>query len=178
MNQRIPLLSQQEAEQRLSEHAEAASTVRRGVAWKQSTAFVASNDPIEDANASKIIARDPSEKSPAGDFMFFTVMDGHGGYHTSRLLSKILIPAVALGIDSLISQPTSFVPKVTGLSAIKAILWPTQATPTKPFDADPKYMSLAIQRAFSSLDADIIDAPLRVLAEVLGLHLGSCSCPW
>lgn len=161
----IPLLTMDEVNARLSEHAEAASTVRRGVVWKQATAFLPANDPIEDANASKIIERDPSEISPPGDLMFFTVMDGHGGYQTSRLLSKVLIPAVALELTLLINEPTTAVPKASTLSDLKSILWPTKAAPTIPFDADPRFTSLAIQRAFTNLDSEIVEAPLRILAE-------------
>lgn len=161
----ISLLTMNEVNARLNEHAEAASTVRRGVVWKQATAFLAANDPIEDANASKIIERDPSEISPPGDLMFFTVMDGHGGYQTSRLLSKVLIPAVALELTLLINEPTAVVPKTSTLSDLRSILWPTKAAPTIPFDADPRFTSLAIQRAFTNLDSEIVEAPLRILAE-------------
>lgn len=161
----IGLLTMDEVNARLNEHAEATSTTRRGVVWRQATAFLAANDPIEDANASKIIERDPSEISPPGDLMFFTVMDGHGGYHTSRLLSKVLIPAVALELALLINEPTAAVPKASTLSSLKAILWPTKAALSIPFDADPRFTSLAIQRAFTNLDSEIVDAPLRILAE-------------
>ena len=166
MNQRIPLLSQQEAEQRLSEHAEAASTVRRGVAWKQSTAFVASNDPIEDANASKIIERDPSPISPPGDLLFFAVMDGHAGYHTSRLLSKTLIPAVALELATLINESEDAAPKASRLQGLKSLFSRSNnSIPGPPLDADPKNVALALQRAFTRLDSEIVDSPLRILAE-------------
>ena len=97
--------------------------------------------------------------------MFFTVMDGHGGYHTSRLLSKVLIPAVALELSLLINEPAASVPKASTLSSLRAILWPTKAAPMAPFDADPRLTSLAIQRAFTNLDSEIVDAPLRILAE-------------
>ena len=69
MNQRIPLLSKEEVEARLGEHAQVVSTVRQGVRWNQATSFLPSNDPIEDANASKIIQRDPNDVSGPGDFL-------------------------------------------------------------------------------------------------------------
>lgn len=45
------------------------------------------NDPLEDATANQVIRRDEGD----GDLLFFTVMDGHGGYYTSqvRLLCEI-----------------------------------------------------------------------------------------
>ena len=162
----IPLITKEEVEARLNAHAQMASTTRRGIVWKQATAFLASNDPIEDANASKIIERDPSEISPAGDLMFFAVMDGHGGYNTSRLLSRVLIPAVALELNLLINEPTSYIPKTGTLENLKALLKPTKAAPLR-FDADPKFMALAIQRAFTNLDSEIVDAPLRLIAQTM-----------
>lgn len=39
------------------------------------------NDPIEDATANQVIRRDEGD----GDLLFFTVMDGHGGYYTSQV---------------------------------------------------------------------------------------------
>ncbi|KIP12724.1 hypothetical protein PHLGIDRAFT_61478 [Phlebiopsis gigantea 11061_1 CR5-6] len=160
----VPLLTKEEVEARLRAHAQTASTTRRGIVWKQATAFLAANDPIEDANASKIIERDPSEVSPAGDLMFFAVMDGHGGYNTSRLLSRVLIPAVALELNLLINEPSSYMPKMGTLENLKALLKPTIAA-TLPFDANPELIALAIQRAFTNLDSEIVDAPLRLIAQ-------------
>lgn len=165
VNQRIPILTKEEAEIRLHEHASMVSTIRRGIVWKQATAFLASNDPIEDANASKILERDPSNISPPGDLMFFAVMDGHAGPYTSRLLSKTLIPAVAMELATLINEPNAELPKRSLSQDLKSLLWPTKTSPTIPFDADPKYTSLAIERAFTRLDSEIVDAPLRLLAE-------------
>ena len=162
----IQLLTKEEIEDKLHEHAEATSVLRRGLVWKQHTAYLASNDPIEDANASKIVERDPSELSPPGDLLFFAVMDGHGGYHTSRLLSRVLIPAIALELDLLIREPSAIIPKSGTLANLKALLSPTKATQI-PFDANPQFVSLAIQRAFTNLDSEIVDAPLRFLAQTM-----------
>ncbi|KAI0346871.1 protein serine/threonine phosphatase 2C [Trametopsis cervina] len=164
----LTLLTKDQVDAKLNQHAVSASTVRGGVRWKQATAFVPANDPVEDANTSKIIERDPSEVSPAGDLMFFAVMDGHGGYHTSRLLSKVLVPAIAMELALLINEPTTAVPKASTLSNLASVLWPTKAAPIVPLDADPRFTSLAIQRAFTNLDSEIVDAPLRVLAEEMG----------
>ncbi|KAL4249654.1 PPM-type phosphatase-like domain superfamily protein [Abortiporus biennis] len=163
----VNMISKEQLEARLKEHMEAVITPRpNGITWKHTTAYLASNDPIEDANANKIIERDPSEHSPAGDLVFYAVMDGHGGPNTSRLLSKVLLPAVALELHSLINEPASYLPKAGLLQNWKAYIWPT-TTVTKHFDADPTYISLAIQTAFANLDSEIINAPLRIIAEEL-----------
>ncbi|KAJ7573096.1 hypothetical protein C8J56DRAFT_1174115 [Mycena floridula] len=109
-----------------------------------------SNNPIEDANAHQIIQRDQSD----GEYLFFAVMDSHGGRKTSQLLSRILLKATVLEIANL---STSSKPGVL------ASLMGKQAS--SPHDADPAQMSLAIQKAFENLDSDILKAPLRVLAE-------------
>jgi len=166
VNRAIPLLPIEQVNARIRENATSISTPRPGgIVWKQTTASLAANDPIEDANASKIVERDSSDRSP-GDLLFFAVMDGHGGYHTSRLLSKVLLPAVALELSSLIKEPTTMIPKTGVLQNLMSIVWPPLATP-KPFDSDPKYVSLAIQTAFANLDSEIINAPLRLLANSL-----------
>ena len=46
----------------------------------------------------------------------------------------------------------------------------SSSSPSKPlirYDANPTYVSLAIQTAFANLDSQIINAPLRILAEHL-----------
>ncbi|KAH8094863.1 phosphatase 2C-like domain-containing protein [Cristinia sonorae] len=163
----FPLLSKAEVEARLTEHAESVSTRRpSGIVWKQSTAFLASNSPIEDANASGLVEK---EASPTGDdLLFFAVMDGHGGYHTSRLLSKTLIPSVTLELDTLKNAPSVLVPKGGFLHSLKSLFWPTAAVPPQgSFDADPTYVSLTIQTAFANLDSEIMNAPLRILSQAL-----------
>lgn len=101
-----------------------------------------------------------------------------------QLLSRVLINAVALELSSL-NKPA---PNTSSgwLDGIKSALWgpPTasaakvdvdirispdtdsSATPRKP-DADPVRVARAIQTAFTSLDAELIAAPLRVLAAAL-----------
>lgn len=166
MNRPIPLLTREEVDARLNEHAEAVSTIRPGgIVWKQATAFLAANSPIEDANASKVIERDPSDVSSPGDLLFFTVMDGHGGPYTSRLLSKVLIPAVALELALLIHGPDNAPPKASVLQDVRSLIWPAKTTSPRPSDADPQQTSLAIQRAFAKLDSEIVDSPLRLLAD-------------
>jgi pyruvate dehydrogenase phosphatase len=163
----ITLLTKDEVEAKLHEHVEATATARRGIIWKKHTAYLSANDPIEDANASKIVQRDPSELSPPGDLLFYAVMDGHGGYHTSRLLSQVLIPAVAIELDLLTKEPSSIIPKLSTLDNLKALFSGSKLASSIPFDGNPQYVSLAIQRAFTNLDSEIVDSPLRLLAQAM-----------
>ncbi|KAG6378623.1 phosphatase 2C-like domain-containing protein [Boletus reticuloceps] len=131
---------------RLNATAKSETIVRPGgITWKYSTASVAANDPLEDAHAEAIVAREPSDPKGPGDWLFFAVMDGHGGPHTSRLLSNTLINAIVLQLSSLIhgSSGPMF---------------------SKPGVQNPQTISSAIQSAFTKLDAELINAPLKVLA--------------
>ncbi|KAL6305800.1 protein serine/threonine phosphatase 2C [Sparassis latifolia] len=156
----FPLISKDQADARLAAHAAFSSATRPdGIVWKHATAFLASNDPIEDANDSAIMQRDAADPSAPGDLLFFAVMDGHAGPHTSRLLSKVLIPAVTLELSSRLKAP----PQPTFGQSLKSILRPT-ASSSLPVDADPEHVTLALQTAFLNLDAELTNAPLQLLA--------------
>ena len=139
----FPLLPLAAVHDRLSANAKSETISRPGgITWKYSTASVAANDPLEDTHAEAIIARDPSDPNAPGDWLFFTVMDGHGGPHTSRLLSNTLISAVVLQLSSLVHASSS----------------PKSAT------QDPQTISSTIQSAFTRLDEELISTPLKILA--------------
>jgi pyruvate dehydrogenase phosphatase len=153
-------------DERLKEGATFESKLRPGgVSWNYSTASYAANDPIEDASSNQIIARDPTDKAGPGDLLFFAVMDGHSGPHTSRLLSKVLINAVVLELSELIKDPSKVMPDSGAFKKWKSLLWPTSSE--KPYYTDPKYVSLAVQNAFTKLDSELINAPLHILASSL-----------
>jgi pyruvate dehydrogenase phosphatase len=157
--QTFPLISMQAADARIRENATIESKSRPdGIIWKHTTASLASNDPIEDAHSAAIIQRNDTDPSAPGDLLFFAVMDGHSGPLTSRLLSKILINAVILELSSLV--PPASQEKRSILQNLTSPFW------SKPFpaDVDPNRVSLAIQSAFTKLDAELISAPIRVLA--------------
>ncbi|KZT05666.1 protein serine/threonine phosphatase 2C [Laetiporus sulphureus 93-53] len=167
VTRRLPLLSKAQADARLVEHATLKTVTRPGgVVWKQATAILASNDPIEDANASAFIHRDVADKAYPGDLLFFAVMDGHGGPETSRLLSQVLIPAVALELHQLTS-PDSTSQKAGALQTLKALLYPTSSSISAqiPLDSDPELVKRAIQDAFVNLDTELVTAPLRILSQ-------------
>ena len=168
----IPILELKTIEERINQNATSNShTSPGGIDWNYSTASLASNDPIEDANATQIVRRDDSDPSAPGDYLFFAVMDGHSGPHTSRLLSKVLTKAVALEISRL-SSPSDETQSTPGvLASVSRLIRggtnkpisPTQTTRT----TDPKSVSSAIVEAYERLDTELINAPLRILANNL-----------
>ncbi|KAF8580600.1 protein serine/threonine phosphatase 2C [Ramaria rubella] len=170
----MPLLPPGEVERRLRAFAKTGGALRDGVQWNWHTAQVPANDPVEDAFSSVIVERDPplekenTQQSSNGDLLFFTILDGHSGPYTSRLLSKTLIPTVALELSSLMHQPVPNSPPTASstLSYLRSfahpILGSTPSTP-KTFDQSPTYVSLAIQTAFARLDSELINAPIRLL---------------
>jgi pyruvate dehydrogenase phosphatase len=165
--QKLGLLSLAEVDARLKA-SESEQKVERpgGVTWRYTTAQLPSNNPLEDAYASAIVQKDEKPGSPDGDLLFFSVMDGHAGRHTSQLLSRTLIPAVALELRNLYEDPNTYVKTTDSgyFNKLKGMVFSPSA-PKIPYDADPTYVSLAIQTAFSMLDSQIVNAPLRILAE-------------
>lgn len=163
----LSLLPLKEVEFRIRENAISETHTRpNGIVWKHTTAFLASNNSIEDTNSNQFIERDASDPSAPGDYVFFAVMDGHGGYHTSRLLSRILIKGVALELSALTQSNSRPQPALS--ERLWSLLWPTHPqSATYPLDADPHRVSLAIQDAFTKLDAELIQTPIRILANSL-----------
>ncbi|TFY74300.1 hypothetical protein EWM64_g9713 [Hericium alpestre] len=159
-----PLLSLAEVESRIREHATTENPfTSEGLTWKYTTARLSSNEPIEDANAQAVIKQESTAVTPAGSLMFFAIMDGHAGFHTSRLLAKVLIPAVSLELAALIhdTKPTT---SKSLLDNLKSVLY-SKPDASVLLHADPSQISTAIQRAFTNLDAEIVKAPLRLLAD-------------
>lgn len=162
----FPLLPKDTIDERIRERASSESTLRPGgIVWKHSTAQLAANDPIEDANSHQIVERDPTDPSAPGDLLFFAVMDGHSGYHTSQLLSRVLIKAVALELSTIIHNPSAVIPISGGiLGKVKPLI-------SSPFSSsvagDPKNVAFAIQNAFTKLDKELLNAPMQLLANSL-----------
>lgn len=164
----ISFLPLKDVEARFQENAISETHNRpNGISWTRTTAFLASNDPIEDAHSNQIIERDASDPSAPGDYLFFAVMDGHGGHRTSQLLSRILIKGVALELSALTAE-SSLRPQLGLAGRFQSLLWSTrpQSIP-RPLDADPYRVSLAIQDAFMKLDTELIHTPIRILADSL-----------
>lgn len=183
----ISRLPSDEIEARLTSNAKSESISRPyGVTWRHATASLSSNDPIEDANAQLILRQDGKKGrglGTAGDMLFFAVMDGHAGPHTSRLLAKALIPAVALELSTLdqasverkgIDSQDGYL-KSTWLYLLSLVPFSRRSSSHVPSE-DPKYVQLAIQTAFANLDSEIVNAPSRVL-DMLQSKFGSMK-PW
>ena len=161
INKTFSLMSLKHIDERIRANAISETRSRpNGLSWKHTTASLSSNDPIEDAHSTQIIQRDDDDPSAPGDYLFFAVMDGHGGYHTSQLLSRVLINAVALELSQLIKKPESAHPG--RLEWAKSFIWSPSPSPSA-ISASQR-VSLAIQDAFTKLDAELLNAPLRILA--------------
>jgi len=84
------MLSFQEACKKLRRNEESYFVPRGKGVVRYDIVQVASNDPIEDDHAEQIV-----EDVCKADWSFWGVMDGHGGWTTSKKLSTSLIPFVA-----------------------------------------------------------------------------------
>jgi pyruvate dehydrogenase phosphatase len=150
----LPLLPMQTINERLRKDS-TSETVSRpyGITWKHTTASLPSNDPIEDAHSHQIIERDDalSSKMP-GDYLFFNVFDGHRGPETSRLLSRVLINAVALEL----TQVAYSAEAITGKSFTNKLF----GTSTSSSQTD---VASIIENAFTKLDSLLMDAPISFL---------------
>lgn len=162
----FPLLSKLQVDQRINEFAVSVSQPpSQGLVWKHATAHVSSNDPIEDAHAQVITTTDATSSDPARDLLFYSIMDGHAGFHTSRLLSHVLIPAVVLELSSLarddgVSVQPSSIPDI-----LKSPFPPSSLSHVDaPQVEHVERVSQAIRRAFDNVDFEILNGPLRVLA--------------
>ncbi|KAG9049523.1 hypothetical protein FS837_010003 [Tulasnella sp. UAMH 9824] len=174
----IPYLTKEDAERKLTENAWSTTIPRAGSSgkgvWRYETAFLASNNPIEDANAQMVVQ--PTEKDfwgmkgdKARDLLFFAIMDGHSGFKTSRLLAKTLIPSVALELQSLVPHDDAVPTKKQRslfryfISYFGFVSHPTETSALYPFHSDPKYVSTAIETAFANLDSQIVNAPIKAV---------------
>jgi pyruvate dehydrogenase phosphatase len=159
---RFPLLSKEEVDTRLQQNASFSGVRTLGGLVCHTTASLASNDPFEDANMNQVVARDADDPASPGELLFYGVLDGHSGPHTSRLLSQTLIRAVVSELSSLIYEPAKHSPQP---GAFQKLLSVTQTPASVSYDGDPKYVSFALQNAFTSLDDGIISHPLDILAQ-------------
>lgn len=168
MTRSAPLLPMNVLEPRMREHATFNTYPQLGgPIWKYTTASLPSNDPIEDAHCSQIIQRDESDPSAPGDYLFFAVMDGHGGRDTSQLLSRVLIKGVALELDSLVKNPDTK-QEQTFVQRMTSSLWSNSSPSTQSTTpSHQERIARAIQSAFTKLDYELINAPLKILANNL-----------
>ncbi|KAK4684744.1 pyruvate dehydrogenase phosphatase, partial [Tremellales sp. Uapishka_1] len=93
----FPRISYAKTETMLRSNERSETVVRSGnpvVRWDSN--FVASNEPCEDRSAESVIPR-----RDKGDLMLFSVLDGHAGWATSELLSKVLHPTLGISLAAL-----------------------------------------------------------------------------
>lgn len=167
----FPLLSSAVVDQRINEFATSTSQPpSEGLVWKHTTAQLSSNDPVEDAHARAAITTNATSSDPARSLLFYTVMDGHAGFHTSRLLSQVLIPAVVLELDLLSGKGgASTKSSLSMLDILKSTFFSSSLPRSDaPQHGQVENVSRAIQRAFYNLDSEIVNGPLRVLAANVG----------
>ncbi|KAI0004802.1 protein serine/threonine phosphatase 2C [Xylariaceae sp. FL0662B] len=162
----LEMLTPEQATEKLREH-EASFLVNRGQGvLRYDVVEVASNNPIEDDHAEKIVevaipeAQD-AEKS-TNDWMFWGVFDGHAGWTTSAKLRQTLISFVARELN------TTY-----------------KAAGTLGTTPSPEAIDTAIKNGFLRLDHEIVNESVekvlksnskRVAAELLGPALsGSCA---
>lgn len=117
-SQTFDLLSPYEAEAKLRANEDSNKLDRRGnpiVKWDRN--WLGSNEPCEDRSAVDVVPRgrssrdisstakvhlDSSTPQEGGkDLALFSIMDGHGGWATSEMLSTVLHPALVTGLASL-----------------------------------------------------------------------------
>ncbi|KAI1084071.1 protein serine/threonine phosphatase 2C [Whalleya microplaca] len=161
----LEMLTPEQATEKLREH-EASFMVNRGQGvLRYDVVQVASNNPIEDDHAEKIVEVALPESQNAeksNDWMFWGVFDGHAGWTTSAKLRQTLINFVARELN------TTY-----------------KAAGTLGTVPSPEAIDTAIKAGFLRLDNEIVNESVekvlksnskRVAAELLGPALsGSCA---
>lgn len=138
---RSEMLTPEQATQKLRRTEESYLVGRgRGVV-RYDTVQMASNNPIEDDHAEKIVeapqsVTPPSEGGSKGDWMFWGVFDGHSGWTTSAKLRQVLISYVARELHSTYKA---------------ALTTPSFTLPS------PQSIDAAIKRGFVALDDEIVN---------------------
>ncbi|WWC57705.1 uncharacterized protein I303_100239 [Kwoniella dejecticola CBS 10117] len=156
--------SEEEVETLLKEHESGMKTVgRRGnpvVRWD--TNWVGSNEPCEDRFASNIIPRNSDQ--PGKDLMLFSIIDGHAGDATSKLLEKTLHPVLSVALAGL---QAGYLPseKVAGCKSWSEKLNPVTWMYSKvgaSWNSDNVIRT--IQHAYTELDDHICQSPIKLLS--------------
>ncbi|EPE07434.1 protein phosphatase 2c [Ophiostoma piceae UAMH 11346] len=160
----IEMLNTDQVTERLRQNEESYGINRGQGVLRYDLVQLASNYPIEDDHAEKIVevpAKNGSNSTGPSDWMFWGVFDGHSGWTTSAKLRQTLIKYVANELN--------------------------ETFKTAPADASPPAEAIdgAIKTAFTRLDDDIVQRSAEtvlaqqsktVAAEILTPALsGSCA---
>lgn len=157
----LEMLTPEQATEKLRDN-QASFMVNRGLGvLRYDIVQLASNNPIEDDHAEKIVEITSSDKEN-NDWMFWGVFDGHAGWTTSAKLRQSLISFVARELN------TTY-----------------KAAGTLGTTPSPEAIDAAIKAGFLRLDHEIVHKSVekvlksnskRVAAELLGPALsGSCA---
>lgn len=162
------------------------------------TNSVSSNNPIEDKHAEVIVERDrgiyeqrkslhqneSKDASVRGDLCFFTIMDGHGGDHTSTMLSRKLIAFVALELDKVFKETGEYAHMARSSMSMSSSIWrslfgsnatrESHQLAAHALDGNPDIVKRALIKGFRGLDKEIITTPLELLKQY-ELNLASFS---
>ncbi|MCJ1308430.1 hypothetical protein MMC25_002083 [Agyrium rufum] len=165
----LEMLTSDQATEKLRQNEDSYLVGRgRGVV-RYDVVQLASNDPIEDDHAEKIVEMPQTvaatqDGSPSSDWMFWGVFDGHSGWPTSARLRQSLI---------------SFVARELNATYKSALTDPSLTIPT------PEAIDTAIKQGFIRLDNEIVNESVekvlksnskRMGAELLAPALsGSCA---
>ncbi|KAI8956930.1 protein serine/threonine phosphatase 2C [Daldinia sp. FL1419] len=158
----LEMLTPDQATEKLRQN-EASFLVDRGQGvLRYDVVQVASNNPIEDDHAEKIVEVASQQSDNTDDWMFWGVFDGHAGWTTSAKLRQTLISFVARELN------TTY-----------------KAAGTLGTSPSPEAIDTAIKLGFTRLDHEIVHESVekvlksnskRVAAELLGPALsGSCA---
>ncbi|MCJ1473115.1 hypothetical protein MMC13_001766 [Lambiella insularis] len=166
----VEMLNPEQATQRLRQNEESYAVGRGQGVVRYDVVQLASNHPIEDDHAEKIVAvpQDTTATpggSGASDWMFWGVFDGHSGWPTSAKLRQVLI---------------SYVVRELNMTYKSALTNPVITYPS------PESIDTAIKSAFLRLDHEIVHESVekvtkmgnskRIAAELLAPALsGSCA---
>ncbi|KAI9671861.1 MAG: hypothetical protein M1831_003389 [Alyxoria varia] len=150
----LEMMTPEQATQRLRRNEESYWVDRGKGVVRYDMVQLASNDPIEDDHAEKIIevpSTVQAGEKDSSDWMFWGVFDGHSGWTTSAKLRQALIHYVARELNSTYATAN------------------TSANPSAPsapssFIPSPESIDAAIRRGFVSLDTHIVhDSVSQVL---------------
>ncbi|GAA5949303.1 hypothetical protein JCM21900_005598 [Sporobolomyces salmonicolor] len=166
----LTLLTATETNARLHENEASFAVSRRGnPVLRYDTNNLASNSPIEDDSCCVILERDAKNKVK-GDLVFWGVFDGHSGWQTSRLLSSSLVSYVARELDAVFRSAAPYsdlLPSSTAMSSSRPSIWSlfssSSGAPKPELDVYDPIMQQAIKNAFSNMDHEIVNAPVRLL---------------
>ncbi|KAK6904804.1 hypothetical protein I204_08407 [Kwoniella mangroviensis CBS 8886] len=173
--------SEEEVEKILTEHESGNNQVgRKGnpvIRWD--TNWVGSNEPCEDRFASNLIPRryssnsafhksstDITEAQGEGegekDLMLFSIIDGHAGDATSKLLEKTLHPTLSVALAGL---QAGYVPNdpqgKSWYDKLNPISWLYSYTKTGSWN--PENVTRTLQHAYTELDDHICQSPIKLL---------------